>query len=77
MPMNVFGNTSRKTENKLDVLSFVQKLVFRTNYIEMEVEEDIDLNNHNQFRKKIPVQSALENQLQSSMLVKKNSTIQR
>ena len=48
MPINVFGNSSNNSENRIDTSLFVQKHYLRTNYIESNVEEDIDLKN--QFR---------------------------
>ena len=48
MPINVFGNSSNNSDNKIDTSLFVQKPFLRTNYIEANIEEDIDLKN--QFR---------------------------
>ena len=48
MPINVFGNSSNNSEQKIDTNLFVQKPFLRTNYIEANIEEDIDLKN--QFR---------------------------
>ena len=49
MPINVFGNSnSNNPDNKIDTSLFVQKLYLRHNYIEVKIEEDIDLKN--QFR---------------------------
>ena len=49
MPINVFGNkSSHDNGNKNDTSSFVEKLYLTTNYIEANIEEDIDLKN--QFR---------------------------
>ena len=49
MPINVFGNSnSINSDNKIDTSLFVQKPHLRTNYIEANIEEDIDLKN--QFR---------------------------
>ena len=45
MPINVFGNFSNNSDNKIDTSLFVQKPYLRTNYIESNVEEDIDLKN--------------------------------
>ena len=45
MPINVFGNSSNNSENKIDTSLFVQKAYLRTNYIESNIEEDIDLKN--------------------------------
>ena len=48
MPINVFGNSANNSDNKIDTSPFVQKPYLRTNYIEANKEEDIDLKN--QFR---------------------------
>ena len=48
MPINVFGNSSNNSEQKIDTSLFVQKPYLRTNYKESNIEEDIDLKN--QFR---------------------------
>ena len=48
MPINVFANSSNNSEHKIDPSLFVQKHYLRTNYIESNIEEDIDLKN--QFR---------------------------
>ena len=45
MPINVFGNSSNNSEQKIDISLFVQKPYLRTNYIESNIEEDIDLKN--------------------------------
>ena len=45
MPINVFGNTSNTSDNKIDTSLFVQKPYLTTNYIEANIEEDIDLKN--------------------------------
>ena len=45
MPINVFGNSSNNSDNKIDTSLFVQKPYLRTNYIEANIEEDIDLKN--------------------------------
>ena len=51
MPINVFGNSSSNiSQNKIDTTLFVKKPYLRTNYIESNMEEDIDLKN--QFRNK-------------------------
>ena len=51
MPINVFGNSnSNSSDNKIDTSLFVKKPYLRHNYIESDVEEDIDLKN--QFRTK-------------------------
>ena len=48
MPINVFGNSSNNSEQKIDTSLFVQKPYLRTNYIESNIEEDID--SKNQYR---------------------------
>ena len=45
MRINVFGNSSHDNNNKIDFSLFVQKPYLRTNYIETNIEEDIDLKN--------------------------------
>ena len=45
MPINVFGNSSNNSEQKIDTSLFVQKPYLRTNYIESNIEEEIDLKN--------------------------------
>ena len=44
MPINVFGNSSHDN-NKIDTSLFVQKPYLRTNYLEANIEEEIDLKN--------------------------------
>ena len=48
MPLNVFGNSSKSSESNIDTSTFVQKPYSRTIYIEIHLEEDIELKN--QFR---------------------------
>ena len=50
MPTNVFENSSINSDNKIDSSLFVQKHYLRPNYLEANIEEDIDLKN--QFRVK-------------------------
>ena len=45
MPINVFGNSSHDNNNKIDISLFVQKPYLRSNYLEANIEEDIDLKN--------------------------------
>ena len=45
MPINVFGNSSNEYNNKIDTSLFVQKPYLRTNYLESNIEKDIDLKN--------------------------------
>ena len=51
MPINVFGNSnSNDNNNKIDTSLFVQKPYLRSNYIESNIEEDIDLKNQFRFK---------------------------
>ena len=80
MPINVFGNSSNNSEQKIDTSIFVQKPYLRTNYIESNIEEDIDLKN--QFRIKnlpdpISMQEAasknyVDNSINESSLIRNN-----
>ena len=45
MPIYVFGNSSNFSENRIVSSIFVQKLYSRTNYIESNIEENVDLKN--------------------------------
>ena len=45
MPINVFGNSSNKSEYKNDTSLFVQKPYLRANYLKSNLEEDIDIKN--------------------------------
>ena len=45
MPINVFGNSSRDNDNDIDTSLFVQKPYLRTNYLEINIEEDFDFKN--------------------------------
>ena len=45
MPINVFGNSSHDNKNKIDTSLFVQKPFLSSNYIESNVEENIDMKN--------------------------------
>ena len=47
-PTTVFGNSSHDNNNKVDTSLFVQKPFLRTNFIESNIEENIDFKN--QFR---------------------------
>ena len=50
MPINVFRNSSNNSNKKIATNIFVQKPYLRPNYIEANIEEDIDLKN--QYRTK-------------------------
>ena len=67
MPINVFGNSSNNSERKIDTSLFVQKPYLRTNYIESNIEENIDLKNHTELKNYL-ILLALENQHQKIML---------
>ena len=43
MPINVSGNSSNDNGNKIDTSLFVQTPYLKTNYIESNIEEDVDL----------------------------------
>ena len=43
MPINVFGNSSNNSDQKIDISLFVQKPYLRAIFIEANIEEDIDL----------------------------------
>ena len=45
MPINVFGKCSSSSDNNDDTSLFVQKPYLRTEYIEANIEEDINLKN--------------------------------
>ena len=45
MPINVFGNFLNNSENKIDTSRFVQKSYLRSNYIETDLDHDINLKN--------------------------------
>ena len=47
MPINVFGNSSSSNDNgnKIDTSLFVQKPYLRTNYIQANIEENINMKN--------------------------------
>ena len=45
MPINIFGGSENNSNNNIDTSLFVQKPYLRTNYIESNIEEDIDLKN--------------------------------
>ena len=45
MPINKFGHSSKNSQYKIDSSLFVQKPYLRSNYIEVNIEEDIDLIN--------------------------------
>ena len=46
MPIKLFGNSSNNSEKKLILVFFVQKPYLRNNYIEANIEEDLDLKKH-------------------------------
>ena len=51
MPINVFGNrSSNKIGNQKDISVFVQKPYLRTDFLEANTEDDIDLKNQNRIK---------------------------
>ena len=80
MPINVFGNSSNNSEQKIDTSLFIQKPYLRANYIESNIEEDIDLKN--QYRiKNLPdpisnteacSKNYVDNSIDESSLVRNN-----
>ena len=50
MPINVLGNPSYHDKNNIDTSLFLQKPYLRTNYIEANIEEDIDLKNQHRIK---------------------------
>ena len=83
MPINVFGNSSNNSDNKIDTSLFVRKTYLRSNYIESKIEEDIDLKN--QYRiKNLPdplskreaaSKNYVDNLFNDSTIVKNNAHI--
>ena len=69
MPMNVFGNSSNNSEHKIDTSLFVQKPYPRTNYIESNIEEDIDSKNQYRIKNLPDPREALEKQHQKIKLI--------
>ena len=69
MPINVFGNSnSNNSDNKIDTSMFVQKTYLRHNYIEADIEEDIDLKN--QYRiKNLPDPLSIREAASKNMLI--------
>ena len=67
MPINVFGNSSNDN-NKIDTSLFVQKPYLRSNYIESNIEEDIDLKINLELKIYL-ILLVLEKQLQKIMLI--------
>ena len=50
MPINVSGNSSNINNNKIDTSLFVQKHYLRNNYLEANLEEEIDSKNQNRIK---------------------------
>ena len=46
MPVNVFGSTLNISDSKIDTSLFVQIPYLRTNFIESNIAEAIDIKNH-------------------------------
>ena len=49
MLLNVIGSALSISENKIDTTLFVQKPYLRTNCLESNIEEDIDMKNQFKF----------------------------
>ena len=45
MPINVFGNSSSNSENRIDTSLFVQKPYLRSNYVDGKIEGDVNMKN--------------------------------
>ena len=84
MPINVFGKSnSNSSDNKIDTNLFVQKPYLRTNYIEANIEEDIDLKNRYRIKNlpdPISIREAaskiiVDNLFNNSSIVKNNAHI--
>ena len=43
MPINVFGNSSNNSDQKIDTSLYVRKPYLKLNYLESDIEEDFDL----------------------------------
>ena len=54
MPINVFGTSSHDNKSEIDTSLFVQKPYLRINYLESNIEEDIELKNQNKV-KNLPI----------------------
>ena len=50
MPINVFGNSSNNSDNKIGNSLFVQKPYLRSNCMEANIEEHIDLKSQFRFK---------------------------
>ena len=68
MAINVFGNSSNNNGDKIDTSLIVQKPYSRTNYIESNIEEDIDLKINIEIKIYL-ILLVYENQLQNFMLI--------
>ena len=67
MPLNVFGNSSNISDNIIDTSLSAQKPYLRHNYIESNIEEDIDLKINVQLKIYL-ILLAYEKQFQKIML---------
>ena len=68
MPIIVFGDSSNIQENKNDTGLLVQKPYLRTNFIETNIEENIDLKNQKESKKYLML-LVFQKQLQKIMLI--------
>ena len=80
MPINVFGNSSCNSDNKIDTSLFIQKPYLRANYIESNIEEDLDLKNQYRIKNLIdPInlhdagnKNYVENSIDEKSLIRNN-----
>ena len=83
MPINVFGNSSNNSEQKIDTSLFVQKPYLRTNYKESNIEEDIDLKNQYRIKnlpdpfsiREAPSKNYVDNLFNDPSIIKNNAHI--
>ena len=84
MPINVFGNrNSNNSGNKIDTSLFVQKPYLRTNYIEANIGEDIDLKNQNRIKnlpdpisiRKAALKNYVDNEFNDPSIIKNTNQV--
>ena len=53
--MNVFGNSSSsQSDSQIDTSAFVKKTYLKTNYLEANLEEDVDMKNQYYIKNLLP-----------------------
>ena len=81
MPIKVFGNSnSNSFDNNVDTSLFVRKPYLRNNYIESNIEEDIDLKNHYRIKnlpdpisiREAPSKNCVDNLFNDPSIIKKH-----